>query len=316
LTFYANRRRLAKKIASIAPDVINAHEAGEYVGAALKSRCPTVVTLHGVRRREYRIGSAFSRVYRGWYIAWMERFCVKEARHIIIISPYLLDEFGDLIRGNTYSIENPIADRFFALENQSQPNRILFAGLLNHRKQVLELLQAIAKVRHFVPTAHLFLAGDNDPDNGGHYFAQLEEFVASEHLEKNVSFLGSLSEEELLKEYIACSLLVLPSIQETAPMVIMQAMAVGKAVVATRVGGIPYLIRDGQTGLLVDCGDVPALAEAIVRLLRDDTLRVMMGQKGREAAEQRFRARIVAERTREVYYQVTGHSVPIGGSRD
>jgi glycosyltransferase involved in cell wall biosynthesis len=175
----------------------------------------------------------------------------------------------------------------------------------------------MVEVRRSVPTAQLRLAGDKkNPIYGGRYFAELQELVAREQLGGNVRFLGSLSEGELLKEYMECSLLVLPSVQETTPMVIMQAMAAGKAVVATRVGGIPYLVEEGQTGLLVDSGDVPALAEAIIRLLRKDTLRVAMGQKGREVAEQRFRARAVAEKTREVFYRVAGCAVPPDSSKN
>jgi glycosyltransferase involved in cell wall biosynthesis len=317
LAFYVNRWRLNRKIASIAPDVINAHVAGQYAEAALQTHCPTVVTLHGIRYREVKtFKSAFSRLYKGWHIARTEGFCVKNARHIIAISPYILEEFGDLIRADVYHIENPIADKFFTLEDRSQSDQILFAGIIIPRKQVLELLQALVEVRRSVTTAQLRLAGDKkNPVDKGHYFAELQELIAREQLGGNVRFLGSLPEDELLKEYMECSLLVLPSVQETAPMVIMQAMAAGKAVVATRVGGIPYLVEDGETGLLVNSGDVPALAAAIIRLLRDDTLRGRMGQKGREMAEQRFRARAVARKTREVYYRVAGCAVPVGSSK-
>lgn len=318
LTFYLNRWRLKRKMTSIAPDVINAHVAGEYVEAAFQTHCPTVVTLHGIRHREVKtFRSAFSRLYKGWHIARTERFCVKNARHIIAISPYILAEFGDLISADAHHIENPIADRFFALEGRSQPDRILFAGVIIPRKQVLELLQAMVEVRRSVPTAQLRLAGDKkNPIDGGRYFAELQELIAREQLGEKVRFLGSLSEGELLKEYMECSLLVLPSVQETAPMVIMQAMAAGKAVVATRVGGVPYLVQDGRTGLLVDSGDIPALAEALIRLLKNDTLRAEMGQRAKEVAEQRFRARAVAEKTREVYYRAAGCAVPPDSSKN
>lgn len=311
LTFYVNRWRLRRKITSIAPDVINAHEAGEYVEAAFQAHCPTVVTLHGIRQREMKIKSRFYRLYKGWHIARTEQFCVRNARHIIAISPYILEEFRDLISANVYFIENPISDKFFALEDRSRPGRILFAGLIHPRKQVLELLQAIVKVRRSIPIVQLRLAGDKSSINRGYYSAEVQRLVVREQLDENVSFLGGLSEDELLREYMACSLLVLPSVQETAPMVIMQAMAAGKAVVATRVGGIPYLVEDGQTGLLVDSGDVPALAEAIIRLLSNDSLRVAMGYRGKTVAEHRFRASAVAEKTREVLYRITGRTVPL-----
>lgn len=311
LSYDVDRWRLKRKMMSIAPDVIHAQVAAVYAEAAFQTACPTVVTLHGIRYREVKTyKSAFSRLYKGWHIAQRERFCVRNARHIIAISPYILQEFEDLIEADTYLIENPIADKFFALEDRSQPDRILFAGVVIPRKQVLELLQAMVEVRRHVPAAQLRIAGDRkNPVDGGRYLAELQEFISREQLGESVRFLGSLSEDDLLKEYTECSLLVLPSVQETAPMVVMQAMAAGRPVVATRVGGIPYLVEDGQTGLLVDCGDVPALAKAIVGLLRNNTLRVAMGQKGREVAEQRFRARTVAEKTREVYLSLAGSAV-------
>ncbi len=313
LTFYINRNRVKQKIMSLAPDIIDAHVAGPYVEAALQSNYPTVVTLHGVRRREVQTyKTAFTRFYKGWPIIRTERYCVKNAQHIIAISPYIVDDFNDLIRAKVYHIENPIADKFFDVIDQTQPNQILFAGIIIPRKQVLELLQAMVTVKRVVPTVQLRLAGDtHDPfDGSGQYFAELQAFIAREQLAENVQFLGNLSEEALLKEYETCSLLVLPSVQETTPMVIMQAMAAGKAVVASRVGGVPYQVEDGQTGLLIDSGDVPALAEALLKLLQNNNLRTRMGHKAKTVAEERFRTGIVARRTREVFYKITGQPIP------
>ncbi len=312
LTSYVDIWRLKKKIKSLAPDVINAHVAGEYVEAALQTNYPTIMTVHGIRHREIQTyKGAFTRFYRGWWIIRSERSCVKNAKHIIAISPYIVEEFGDLIKADVYHIENPISDKFFEMEDHSQPNRILFAGVIIPRKRVLELLQAMVAVKQAIPSVQLRLAGDiKNPVDGGQYFSALQELIAREQLAENVQFLGNLSEEALLKEYTACSLLVLPSVQETTPMVIMQAMAAGKAVVSTRVGGIPYQVQHRETGLLVDSDDVPALAEALIKLLKNDTLRVEMGQKAKKVAEERFRTSVVAEKTRDVYYRVTGYEVP------
>ena len=311
LNIYLDIWRLKQKIISLSPDVINAHIAGAYVLAALGSKYPTIVTLHGVRYREVETyKNAFIRFYRGWQIAKTERSSVVNARHIIAISPYIIEEFGDLVRADVDYIENPVSNKFFSVTDRSQPFHILFAGIISPRKQVLQLLQAVAIVRQSIPNVRLRLAGDKyDPfDKHGQYFSELHAFIAKEQLAENVSFLGNLSEDELIEEYEKCSLLALPSVQETTPMVIMQAMAAAKAVVATRVGGIPYQVQDGLTGLLVDVGDVAALAEALTNLLKNDTLRVNMGERGKEIAEKRFRTRLVAEKTREVYYRVAGHN--------
>lgn len=310
LNVYLNIWRLKQKIISLAPDVINAHVAGEYVLAALRSNYPTIVTLHGIRHREVETyKSAFKRFYRGWQISRIERSSVNNAQHIIAISPYIVEEFCDLIQADVDYIENPVSNDFFCVADRTQPNQILFAGIISPRKQVLQLLQAVAIVRQTIPTVRLRLAGDkyDSFDKHGQYFNELQAFIAREQLAKNVCFIGNLPEEELLKEYEECSLLALPSVQETTPMVIMQAMAAGKAVVATRVGGIPYQVQDGLTGSLVDSEDVSALAEALTKLLLNNTLRATMGQKGREIAEQRFKASIVAEKTREVYYRIAAN---------
>lgn len=84
-------------------------------------------------------------------------------------------------------------------------------------------------------------------------------------------------------------------------MVIAEVMAAGRPVVATRVGGVPYLVDHERTGLLTRVGDTDALAQAICQLLEDGARRDRMGQEARRQAEARFRARAVAQRTRQVY---------------
>lgn len=87
-------------------------------------------------------------------------------------------------------------------------------------------------------------------------------------------------------------------------MVIEQAMAAGKAVVATRVGGVPYLVSHGRTGLLVEHGDIAGLAEAIILLLTNDGLRARIGVQAKEEASRRFRAEVVARQTYDVYRKI------------
>lgn len=89
-------------------------------------------------------------------------------------------------------------------------------------------------------------------------------------------------------------------------MVIMQAMAARVPVVATRVGGVDYLVDHGRTGFVVEFGDIRGLAEAMACLLADANLRARMGKAGRTEAEQRFGAAVVARQTREVYDRVLG----------
>ena len=116
----------------------------------------------------------------------------------------------------------------------------------------------------------------------------------------------------MAEEYARSAIVALPSKQETAPVAVAEAMATGRPVVATRVCGVPYMVEDGGSGILVEHGDVAALAGALSRLLRDRELRVQMGQRGREIAESRFRAAHIACQTHEVYRSVIESGIENG----
>ncbi len=159
------------------------------------------------------------------------------------------------------------------------------------------------------PEARLRLAGDehSEPE----YAAQCRQFVAEQGLGEAVSFLGWLDEPAMQAEYSRCACLALPSWQETAPVAIEQAMAAGKVVVASDVGGVRHLLADGRAGLLVRPDDSAGLAAALRQALQDDALRQRLGQAARSEAERRFRASAVARQTVAVYEEIIGR-----GSRD
>lgn len=92
-------------------------------------------------------------------------------------------------------------------------------------------------------------------------------------------------------------------------MAVIESMAAGKPVVATRVGGVPDLVEDGRSGFIVEPGDVAGFARCIVELLTDKDLRRRMGQRSRQLAE-RFRLETVAGKYRQLYYKVAGRAMP------
>jgi glycosyltransferase involved in cell wall biosynthesis len=310
LTFFAiNKLRLRRVLRQIRPDLVHAHIAGPYAQVACSLGLPAIVTPHGIRYRE-------ARLKRGWvnrfvrYPLWRheEQAALRVAPHLISISPYIEQEFASAIRGHVYRIEVPIEDAFFDVVAAPLPQRILFVGHLTPRKGALELLQALPPLQQRFPHLEVHFAGKAVPEADPDYFPALERFVREHGLERQVSFLGQLPQDALLREYAECALLALPSYQETAPSVIEQAMAARRPVVSTRVGGIPYLVAHGETGLLVNAGDVAGLTEALARLLADEELRARMGERGRQEAEARFRADVVARQTYEVYQRVFSES--------
>lgn len=309
LTFDSYHGRLLRqKLAALQPDVIHVHINGTYALAAARSGFPFVLSVHGIRRREMALRRGWrNQLYRRWIVTYQEWASVRAAKHVIASSPpYVRKEFGRIIRGAIHDIENPVKAPFFAVERQEQAGRILYAGHIRVRKGILELLQAVDLVRRQVPDVQVRLAGRTDVEPP--YLERVLAYIHDRGLDDCVHVLGPLDEPTLLEEYARCALLVLPSSQETAPMVIEQAMAARVPVVATRVGGVDYQVDHGRTGFVVEFGDVKGLADAMARLLADAELRTRMGRAGRIEADRRFRVEVVARQTREVYDRVRSRS--------
>jgi len=289
--------RIRRRIEEIAPDVINAH-LSHYAVAALRSGYPTVWTIHWISHREIRVVKRlFDRLSILLFIAY-DAYALRKVKDIVAISPYVMEEYSHRTKARWHLINNPVSEEFFGLEARERPNRLLMVGSMNELKDAMTLLRALDEVRRHLPEVELHFIGR--VTNPG-YLAGLKEFVRRQGLEGNVHFLGLVDMARIWREYSECAVLVHPSRQEVAPMVVMEAMAVGKPVVATRVGGVPGLVRDGETGFLVQVGDSQAMARGILTLLRDARLRREMGARAREIALRQFRLSEVARRYREVY---------------
>lgn len=298
-------RKLIGKARALAADVVHGQGADLYGFAAISSGRPAVVTLHGMLWEDARYWKTRRERLRGRVAAFVfERACIQRASNVISISPYVRDYWGTRLKATVYPIENPIDEAFFRLPaDGSRSGSILYAGVLAPRKRVADLIEALAQVRATRLPITLRIAGQAVD---ARYSDELHALVRARNVEDAVSFLGNLDEERVLEEYARCSMLVLPSAQETAPMAIEQAMAAAKPVVATRVGGVPHLVAHGETGLVVEPGNVAGLAAAIARLAGQPAQASTMGSAARTQAFQRFHAGAVASRTRDVYHQVVG----------
>jgi glycosyltransferase involved in cell wall biosynthesis len=297
---------MGRTLRQLAPDVVHAQGMGIYAAAAVAAPYPHVATAHGIFFREAGFATGLASRVRRWMDSNFERYCVTRVQNLVSISPYVEQELVQNrgFEGRVYDIENPVHAGFFDVTDPGDDVTILYAGRVIPRKGLLELLVALASVRKEIPTVQLHIAGETD--SAPHYVAACRQFIEQEHLDSAVTFLGSLALEAMVAEHARCALLVLPSKQETAPVVVAEAMAAGRAVVATRICGVPFMVEDGVSGLLVEDGDTAGLASALLRLLRDPVLRSQMGQRGHQIAQTRFSGAVVARRTREVYMRLAG----------
>lgn len=174
----------------------------------------------------------------------------------------------------------------------SQP-MILFVGKLTPRKGVDILLRALPQVLKEVK-GKLVLAGSGN-QRDYQYLAQTLS------ISDKLRFLGRVPDNTLRLLYSSCDLFVLPSRLEGLGIVILEAMAAGKPIVATNVGGIPELIESGQNGILVEANNEGELASAIVKVLSDKSLARAIGENNMKKVRERFSWEVAAQKTECVY---------------
>ena len=173
---------------------------------------------------------------------------------------------------------------------------VAVVGRLRREKGHRFLLEAIAQLRRDFPAILLVVAGD------GSLRAELEQNAAALGIRDHVRFLGFRTDvPEILA---AADLFVLPSLAEGLGTAAIEAAAAGRPVVASRVGGLTDIIRDGETGRLVEPGDAAALTRAIAQLLADWQLAKRLAQAARRYASEHFTVAALVEKTEAVYAQM------------
>jgi phosphatidylinositol alpha-1,6-mannosyltransferase len=184
--------------------------------------------------------------------------------------------------------------KLFGLEGRRV---ILFVGRLARRKGVKEFIQeTLPEIVAAVPQGCLAIVGANPTESLTQRDDMVTEIAAAASrlgLERHVMLLGSLSDDDVVKLYQACDLVVLPALAtpddvEGFGIVLLEAAAAAKPVIATRAGGIPDAVEQGKSGLLVDAGDYNALRQATVDLLNDEKKRLSMGAHARQRLSEHF----------------------------
>ena len=181
----------------------------------------------------------------------------------------------------------------------AKPGERLLLHISNFRpvKRVLDVIGVFERVQARVPS-RLILVGDG-PERG-----RVEQYCREHHICGSITFIGSLPlVEEVL---VGADVFLLPSESESFGLAALEAMSCEVPVVATRAGGLPEVVVDGETGFLCAVGDVEGMAEATMRLLADEDLRRRLGRQGRQRAVAEFSQEAVVQRYRSIYQRVSG----------
>jgi len=179
-----------------------------------------------------------------------------------------------------HTILNGIDTSFFSFARPNPGTNAVTVARLSPEKDIGTLIRAVAIIRETCPSFQLEIAGD------GVCMAELQTMVRELGLEDQVRFLGQVCDVRAVLE--RSSLFILPSLREGVSLTLLEAMACGLPVVATRVGGTPEVVVDGETGLLVLSGSHEELARAVLSLLQDPDGSRRMGEAARRRIEQYF----------------------------
>jgi len=296
--------KLRKEILKINPDLVHAQATSiiySPVAVLIRGGYPMLLTVHGLMKESVRFERGLHRFMSKLIRIPIEKYTISKIKNIIVCSPAMESLVSNMTNSKIYVIPNGInledADDIQLLE-LNHPS-ILFMGVLWNVKGVDLLLNAIPFIKKSMPNIYIYIIGTGPEEEN------LKDIVKKLDTRENVEFLGYISEDKKYSYIKSVDGCVFPSILEPFGIVLLEAMVCGKPVVASDVGGIPYVVEKGKTGLLFECGNVEDLAEKVIFLLEDKELREKMGEAGRKRAEE-FTWDKIAEQTVEEYKEILG----------
>jgi glycosyltransferase involved in cell wall biosynthesis len=295
--------RLSRVIKRLKPDIVHAHDPHGVAMAALALSMSTQLAkppLVASRRVDFHLrGSALSR----WKYRQVDMFiCASDAIRTMLVgdgvpavAAVTVHEGIDIGRAEGAEPAK-LREELWLPHNAPIVGNV--AALVPHKGQK-HLVEAAALVVRDVPDARVVIAGE------GELRASLERQIRERDLEKHVFLAGF--RPDVLAVHKAFDIFVMSSVTEGLGTSLLDAMACGKPVVATRVGGIPEVVVDGETGILVAPRDHEGMARAIATLLENEPLRRRMGEAGLARARARFSSERMVLDTLRVYQRVAMH---------
>jgi glycosyltransferase involved in cell wall biosynthesis len=273
-----------------------------------RKKFPFIVSVRLINKSLPPFLCAISDVYR----KSVERLMFKSAKKVVVQTEankdILMKECG--VRANKIEIiPNGVDTEMFNPsfvngEHFRQKCRIneekvvLFVGRLTSQKGLEYLMEAMPLVTREIPNVKLVIAGEGPLKNF------LTELCRKLKISSNVIFLGSLLHDDMPRLFAISDVFVLPSLSESFPNALLEAMAMKKAVVVTKVGVAPEILKNRDTGVLIEPGKSDELAREIVQILSNDDLAKHIGKKARKLVQVKFSWDRVVEQTLMLYEKV------------
>lgn len=306
---------ILRDIIALHPDIVHIHGTGEIsaiVYRALKEYgFKILLTIHGLlhieKKNQLRKKLSLKHIYQYFHQSRIEFETIENADIVIVDTEYVAIQLRQLLKqkkvkrlSQMHIIPQGINADYLSLESISSNQTILSVGSISERKGHLYLVRAFELVCAKNPHAKLVVAGTLADQS---YYELLIKYIAKSPYQQQIEIKTNLSQEEIFKLYQQATIFALHSQEESQGIVFAEAMAVGLPVVATCVGGVPYVVEDKVTGLLSNYKDVSAFAENMLILLRDAARQQSMATAAKKEA-QGYDWREIAKQIERLYQEI------------
>jgi len=292
-------RAIRKKLGEIQPDIV--HGQGTERDCAISavfSGFPNVLTLHGNMRHIAALNR--DRIFSyNWIAARLESLVLPRTDGVVCITNYTREAVRGLAP-RTWVLPNAVDQSFFDVQNVAAANEPpvgLCVGTicaLKNQHAFIRALDPLAQAKKF----KVVFAGAPSRDTYGAEFHRLvQERPWCEHI-------GFLNREQLKRQLATAAFVALPTREDNCPMVVLEAMAAGVPVMASKVGGVPDLIEPGKTGLFCDPARPESFREGVEKLLADRPWSQQLAAAAKAEALRRFHPLVIARKHLDIYREV------------
>lgn len=268
-------------VCSLFPDIVHIHGTGlmsyKLYRAFQKRGIKLMLTVHGLLhvektnalKREFSMKNLYQYVLQ----SIIEFRLLNHAKQIVVDTGYVAEQIRQYHREHKicrlpqmHIIPQGINEHFLSLKCNVDSNVILSIGSISRRKGHLLLLQAFDQVCKPVPNAQLIIAGVLAEQD---YYNEMQTYIQQSPNQANITLLVDLPQEQLYELYQQAQIFALHSQEESQGIALVEAMATGLPIVATNVGGIPYVVKNGEMGLLTNYSDIEHFVHNMSTLLKN-----------------------------------------------
>lgn len=263
-----------------------------FLGLARVARVPTVLHIHGAEFEKF-VDQKASSLVRAFVL-----YSMRNVDRIVALSGRWQDYFH-LLAPNVkiVVIANPVRVPPKWRMGMEEHGRLLFLGRAEQRKGIFDLIDALCLVREKVPSAKLVICGDGDLE-------LVRQAAQRAGVADSVEILGWIRGSDKETQLHRAQVFVLPSYDEGLPVSMLEAMAYGKAIAVSAVGGIPEAVSHLTHGVLLEPGQPSDMADHLVRLLENQELREKLGSAARARVEECFSEEAVIAQVSQLYAEL------------